>query len=225
MKWLLAAAAAATLASAAFGASAATTVLTFEGVGDEASINNFYNGGTDSAGDSGVNYGISFTSDSLGIIEDSAGGTGNFSNPPSGKTVAFFLSGAGDTMNVAAGFDTGFSFYYADQVGFTGNVSVFDGLGGTGSLLATLSLPSTPNPYTVFVPVGVTFAGTAKSVVFGGAANYIAFDDITLGSATAGGGAPAGVPEPATWTMLLAGFGGIGALMRRRRSLARLATA
>src|SRR5438552_677103 len=26
-------------------------------------------------------------------------------------------------------------------------------------------------------------------------------------------------PEPATWAMLIAGFGGIGALMRRRRAL------
>ena len=28
----------------------------------------------------------------------------------------------------------------------------------------------------------------------------------------------AGVPEPATWTMMIMGFGGIGALLRRRRS-------
>ena len=28
---------------------------------------------------------------------------------------------------------------------------------------------------------------------------------------------PAGVPEPATWAMLLAGFGGLGAVMRSRR--------
>jgi hypothetical protein len=35
-----------------------------------------------------------------------------------------------------------------------------------------------------------------------------------------GGGADrggTGVPEPATWTMLLAGFGGLGAMLRRRR--------
>lgn len=28
-----------------------------------------------------------------------------------------------------------------------------------------------------------------------------------------------GVPEPATWAMMIMGFGGVGALMRRRRSL------
>ena len=31
---------------------------------------------------------------------------------------------------------------------------------------------------------------------------------------------PGGVPEPATWAMMLMGFGGLGALLRRRRGLA-----
>jgi hypothetical protein len=35
--------------------------------------------------------------------------------------------------------------------------------------------------------------------------------------------APAAVPEPATWAMMLVGFGGLGALLRRRRQAAALA--
>jgi hypothetical protein len=35
----------------------------------------------------------------------------------------------------------------------------------------------------------------------------------------------AGVPEPATWALMLGGFGGLGAMLRRRRALASLATA
>jgi hypothetical protein len=32
-----------------------------------------------------------------------------------------------------------------------------------------------------------------------------------------GGGGAGGVPEPATWALMIGGFGGVGALMRRRR--------
>ncbi|MDB5436896.1 MAG: hypothetical protein JWR47_3153, partial [Phenylobacterium sp.] len=33
----------------------------------------------------------------------------------------------------------------------------------------------------------------------------------------------AGVPEPTTWTMMIAGFFGLGAALRRRRATAALA--
>ena len=193
-------------------------VLTFEGLSDEQGVGEYYNGGTSADGvGPGPNYGISFGSDSLSIISTTAGGTGNFTNAPSGDTVLFFLSGPGDVMNVHAGFDTGFSFYYADQVGFTGSVSVYSGLDGTGSLLASLELPSTPSPYNVWVPIGVAFAGTAESVIFSGSANYIGFDNITLGSATAG------APEPGTWALMFVGVGLAGAALRRRRAPVALA--
>lgn len=40
-------------------------------------------------------------------------------------------------------------------------------------------------------------------------------DDISISSDV---GRPAGVPEPATWAMMLAGFSGVGLAIRRRRS-------
>jgi hypothetical protein len=180
---------------------AGVVTLTFEGLQDQESIDNYYNGGFGGSGSGpGPNYGIVFTSDSLALISSADGGSGNFSNNPSGDTIMFFLAGA-DTMDVAAGFNTGFSFFYSAAE--AGSVSVYSGLDGTGTLLQTLALPVTPSPYTVWDPVGVTFAGTAESVVWNGSANYIGFDDVTLGSSTPG------VPEPTS--VLL--FGTIMALV------------
>lgn len=210
------------IVGAATTADAAVVVLTFEGIGNQASINDFYNGGTDSAGNSGTNYGINFSTASLGLIDSDAGGSGNFANEPSASTIAFFLSGSAATMNVAAGFDTGFSFFYsAFEDAF---VTVYSGLNGTGTVLANLPLVTNfSNGGCVGDPtgqachwdaVGVTFSGTAHSVDFGGVANQAGFDNITLGSATPG----SGTPEPAAWALMITGFGLVGASLRRRRT-------
>jgi hypothetical protein len=147
-------------------ARATTVTLTFEGLQNLEPIDNYYNGGLGGFGSGpGPNYGINFTSDSLALIRSSSGGTGNFSNNPSGSTCAFFLSGAGDTMNIAAGFTTGFSFFYS-AVG-AGTVTVWSGLNGTGALLGTLNLVDTGNNgppggfYNHWFTAGVTFGGTA----------------------------------------------------------------
>ena len=152
-------------------------------------IGDYYNGGTDAGGATGPNYGISFGSDALALRNYPNSNVGN--EPDGGYASMIFLSGSGDIMNVAAGFTTGFSFYYAAPF-YTGSVSVYSGLNGTGTLLATLALPLTPDgksspynlPYNygVWDPIGVTFAGTAESVSFSGTANYITFADLTIGS-------------------------------------------
>ena len=46
-------------------------------------------------------------------------------------------------------------------------------------------------------------------------------DNLTVNATVLSAIAP--VPEPATWAMLIAGFGGVGALMRRRRSVGQFA--
>lgn len=183
---------------------AAPVVLTFEGLQDSEQVLEFYNGGTGGNGSSGIDYGISFGADSLALT------SGNYGNNPSVPTILFFLSGPGAIMNSANGFSTGFSFYYAAFQ--SGSVSVYDGLNGSGNLLATLPLPATPNPAYEWHPIGVGFNGTAKSVLFGGAADTIGFDDITLGSETPGHAVPDG---GATAGMLAAGLAGIF-LMRRK---------
>jgi len=205
----------------------ATFVLDFEGLGDQEAVNQFYNGGFGGGGSGpGPNFGVDFTSNSLALIDSDAGGSGNFANEPSASTILFWLDGPAATMNVAAGFDTGFSFYYT-SINNDGFVNVYDGLNGTGNLLATINLPALgSNPgggdpggdYNIWAPVGVSFAGVAKSIDFGGTANYIGFDNVTFGNETP----QPPVPEPTS--VLLLGMGllgtGVGVIRRRRAAKA-----
>ena len=236
MKTTLFAAALASLV--ALPASASVIYLDFEGIANYPSSNNvqilsFYEGGAASNGAVGPNKGVEFTDSALVLCLNTAGvscsnaSRGGQGIPTSQQAGLFFLA-ANPIMNVAAGFDSGFAFTYSAASRPGGYVQVWSGLNATGTLLGQLDLAMTPinacdnnismgAAYCPFVNAGLNFAGTAQSVIFGGTADYITFDDLTFGSATPGGV----VPEPATWALLIAGFGLVGAAARRRRHTGR----
>ena len=198
----------------ASSARAAVIVLDFEGIANLASVGSFYNGV------GGPDHDIVFSNNALALIDADAGGTGNTANEPSGQTTLVFLDGPQTTMNVLNGFTTGFSFFYAAPF-FPGTVNVYDGPDGTGNVLASLNLATNSDScggdpsgqYNCWTAIGVPFAGTAFSVGFGGSANYIVFDDITLGSERPGGDTT--VPEPTALLLLGSALGFVG--IRRMR--------
>ncbi|MGZ3377786.1 MAG: PEPxxWA-CTERM sorting domain-containing protein [Phenylobacterium sp.] len=197
---LLAASAAICLFSAASAAKAAI-VVNFDDLSAGAVIDEAYNGGVDSLSESGPNLGIEFVN--FTVADQS--GNGPYGNP-SQPNLAYNNNSLG-FINVAAGF-TSLSFSY----GFfsEGQVSVFSDLNGNGALLGTVDL-LTSDPHLPWQIASVAFAGLGKSVVVGtNTANY-GFDNVTFN-----GGA---VPEPAAWALMLLGFGGMGAALRRRRML------
>ncbi|SES74765.1 PEP-CTERM protein-sorting domain-containing protein [Nitrosomonas marina] len=103
----------------------------------------------------------------------------------------FFLTGSA-VLNIPQSFETGFSFSYS-AINEPGIINVYDGLNAAGDLVTSLNLPVTPSDggdpsgsFSPFFNLGVGFQGKAYSIDFGGTVNQIAFDDITIGSATPG---------------------------------------
>jgi hypothetical protein len=208
-------------------AHASVIVLNFAGLkgNSQEAVAGYYNGGAGSLGSSGgPNYGVSFGLDAL-VISGQPGGVGNTAQIPGGPgaNALYFQSGSGDVMNVAAGFDTGFSFYYSAP-NLPGTLQLWTGVDGTGTQIGSdISLGLTTDgsstlgclgqsfcPYEAF---GVSFTGTARSVIFTGTANNIAFAEVTIGSATPGGTT---VPTPAT--LALVGLGLLSAYVVGRRT-------
>lgn len=198
-----------------------TVVVDFETVtGYNAFLEEFYSGGTDSAGISGPNLGVAFGPDAMGIVNDALGPY--FSNAPSPVGVLFPV-GESATMTVAQGFVGEIGFAYSSPALVLAAVNVYSGLNGTGTLLASFNLLPTAQlgcndaPWCRFEVQTSSFFGTAHSVTFGGlgvinghdygsAVGTAAFDNITITA----------VPEPASALMLALGAAGVYVARRRR---------
>ncbi len=176
-------------------------------------IYNFYNGGDTYLGKGpGPNYGVSFDLFAR-VFTQTSGLTGTFTAPGIMELYSDNAregQGISTTMNVAGGFTTQVLFDYA-AIDSAGQLSLYSGLNGTGTLLASLALAVT-SPITgpgTFVADSLSFSGVAYSAVWAGGNKQLGVDDIMLT-----------VPEPSSWALLLSGSAILcgAAVYRRRRA-------
>jgi len=167
--------------------------------------------------------------------------TGNFTGQLNGQTfrsAAATFTGIGDTANVGSflgnlyiplssltaqsggqsyDFGNAFNFYSNGLIGgfATGQKSLFTLIGVFGDA-ATGTTASTPAAFLFGTVNGAVQSGPGALKLTG--ADHLAFTSMLSGVAA--------VPEPASWAMMMLGFGAIGAAARRRpRVTTRLAYA
>lgn len=192
-----------------------SVTIDFEGApGYVHAIGDFYNGGTDSLGRSGPNYGVSFTDSLVGLSNDALGPY--YAGAPSPLTVAFAVD-SNAFMNVAAGFSGALTFSYSSTEAVANAVSVYSGLNGTGSLLGSIGLLGNAQlgcrdtAFCRFDALDFAFAGIGRSIGLGVNANAVLYDNITVTP----------VPEPQTYLLMFAGLAVVlGAHQRRRKAAA-----
>ena len=96
-------------------------------------------------------------------------------------------------------------------------MNIFSGVDGTGTLLG--SLTGLLGDTNAFQLQNIRFTGIGRSVTFVGPDATLGVDDFNFTLAGGGGG---GVPEPATWAMMLIGFGIVGGAVRGRKASIRV---
>ena len=224
----LAAAVAAISLTAAIGVSSvasASTLVTTPGAysGPTLDLTAFSNGSYNfTFGPVNVGPGMTFTSNNGGgnsgqgsVVGQGGyglGANGNFGNP---ATYIGIDSGTGYATIMFSSLQTQFYGFwnYAPDNGDNATISTVDSQGNVLESfdLTVLAPISTPNGYNQFAFRGIDGTDQFSGIRFGG--------DYLLLAATAEGRATAGVPEPATWAMMIIGFGAAGSMIRRRKAV------
>ena len=221
------------------GPASAYTVVGFEGINagyppsSPAQILGFYDGGTSSAGTSGANFGMTFDANAIAVCLNSLSVTcSNASTggqtPTSNKGALGLASSGVAILDFSSAYTGAIGFRYAVAPAGIAFIQAYDGVGGTGTQLANLTLfsgapgcPAYSATLCTFGPGGLGSLTNVRSLVFGGIAGGVVWDDLTFGAGNdplPPPALPTPAPEPASWAMMVAGFGAIGSALRRRRT-------
>lgn len=209
------------LACAIFaGNASASVLLDFTGVGNGAAINDFYNGGTDSMGNSGVNYGIHFSGGTVNYIDGNPMVRGNalvtFA-PRTDVTAVYFNAsqyaedGLFQYLYFESGFlDAGFVDTTVDPACTTQADCESRGL-FYRSIYDLMPQSIGGRPWDISPLTGLTPTDGLIGIQF--RVDYL--DDINFVSASWGPTDPASVPVPAPFALLGAGVAAFMAARRR----------
>ncbi len=165
-------------------------LITFDDLPDNVGVGDFYNGGFTIGGayGPGPNLGVSF---GQGLSPITRGPEPNAITPS--NVISTF--GSFMTIDVSGGFTGGFSFFYIGP-GTSVAYDVFDSSGHilAGNLFGNSFVQGASGVS------GVSFTGTATSVMFGLGASQYLYGDLTFGSAVP---LIAPVPEPTMQLVVL----------------------
>lgn len=206
------------LATAAFAAQPAAAVVTFDSAGDTSGTINF-NGIVNGAVQPGLTSSLSLTLNSIvnGVFTFGYSLTNTSSAPITASRVSGF--GFNSTPNAQA---TGNSV-----TGTFSNVTLNGNVPQLGQFDICVSNVNCAGGASGGVLFGQTGTGTL-TLNFGAGTTSITLDDFyvryqSIVGATggdSGSGSPIPpIPEPATWMMIVGGFGALGSIMRRRGNM------
>lgn len=221
--WAALCAAGAVLAAGA--AQAATITLTFNGTvsGGIDDLGVFGAAGADLTGSAfQATFQFGDPSSSIGKHVASGGATLGLPDPGLGGSITI----GGVTLTLPA--FTDLETFQGSDVSFVGSQTVGIGIadveefGPAGSVVfnlrefapslvgSTLTISGTDTPNTLAAQGSLFLDGMSQNLAF----------SIASGTVSPITGVANAIPEPSTWTLIVAGFGGAGAMLRRRRAAA-----
>lgn len=155
--------------------------------------------------DNSPSFGTASDGDQFAFIQSVAGAEGSFGLDVSGLTPGYSYS---------------FVFDAALRAGYPSTIT---NVSFNGINLGSYDAPSAN--YTTFATPNFTATGATGVLSFTGSTTITGDDNVRIDNVRVNEFAVTAAPEPATWGLMIVGFGAVGGVLRRRRSVTAVARA